>query len=76
MVISKEDRALFEQRLPHGAKTEIARGCSVNRAAVTIWFKGKSNSCRIQAAVLAYMEHILKIDTRDSKRTDAIRAKL
>lgn len=51
----KERRALYRSMLPHGGQAEVARRLKINRAGVSQYLSGKTQSEKIENAVLDYI---------------------
>lgn len=56
MTISNEQRLEIRRRLPSGTMSRIAEACGMSRNAVSLWFRGRSNSPRIEKAVMQALE--------------------
>lgn len=57
MYLTKEDRLLIKDQLPHGSQLAIAKRIGVSVAAVNQYLKGKTSSSKIeQATIDVYLE--------------------
>lgn len=58
MTINNEQRLEIRRRLPYGSMSQIAEACGVSRNAVSLWFRGRGNSLRIEKAVIQALKCI------------------
>lgn len=75
MAITKEQRIEINRRLPRGSQSDIARKTGLTRAAVNGWFRGNTESKRIEIAVIEFFEAVVKYEEDLNKRLCRLLAK-
>ncbi|WP_456101006.1 hypothetical protein [Phocaeicola plebeius] len=58
MPLTKEERKIIKERLPHGTQVRIANKLKITRSCVSMYFSGLRNSSRIEKEAIKEMKKI------------------